>query len=72
VTDANGQLQFTATDGVSEVVSYSAVDVTDESLPVPGTATVDFAAFGTSCIPPALVAGPGFATCLSNRSPSIR
>jgi hypothetical protein len=35
--------------------------VTDGSLPVPGATTVDFTGFGTSCIPPAPVAGPGFA-----------
>ncbi len=32
VTDASGQIQFTATDGVSETVVYTAVDVTDGDL----------------------------------------
>lgn len=42
VTDSNGQIQFTATNLVNEVVTYSAVDVTDGDLPVPGNTVVTF------------------------------
>lgn len=42
VTDANGQIQFTATDLVTENVTYTATDVTDGNLAVPGSATVNF------------------------------
>ena len=35
VTDAMGTVQFTATDLVSEAVTYTAVDVTDGNLPIP-------------------------------------
>ena len=42
VTDANGQIQFTATDVVTEDVTFTATDVTDGNLPVPGSATVSF------------------------------
>jgi hypothetical protein len=42
VTDSNGQIQFTATDLVNEVVTYTAVDVTDGDLAVPGSAVVTF------------------------------
>ncbi|MGZ7080574.1 MAG: S8 family serine peptidase, partial [Thermoanaerobaculia bacterium] len=42
VTDASGQIQFTATDQVNEVVTFTAVDVTDGDLAVPGSAVVTF------------------------------
>ncbi len=42
VTDANGQIAFTATDTVNETVTYTAVDETDGDLPVPGNAQVVF------------------------------
>lgn len=42
VTDANGEIQFTATDLFNEVVTYTAVDVTDGDLPVPGNAVVTY------------------------------
>lgn len=42
VTDANGQIQFAATNQFSETVTYFAVDVTDGNLPVPGSASVTF------------------------------
>src|SRR5665213_3432273 len=61
ITDANGQIAFTATDGISEVVTYTAIDVTDSGLPVPGSATVDFTGAATSCVGPPPVGGPGFA-----------
>jgi hypothetical protein len=60
VTDANGQIQFTATDNVSETVTYTAVDVTDGDLPVPGSAIVNFTGGGTSCIPSPPTAANGF------------
>jgi hypothetical protein len=63
VTDAGGQIQFTATDGVNEVVTYTAVDASDGDLPVPGSAQVTFNnGAGTACgnaTPP--TAAPGFA-----------
>lgn len=50
VTDASGQIQFVATDQVNEVVTYTAVDVTDGELPVPGNAQVTFNnGAGTAC-----------------------
>jgi len=50
VTDANGQIQFTATDQVNETVMFSAVDVTDGNLPFPGTATVTYSnSSATAC-----------------------
>jgi len=59
VTDANGQVQFTATDNVSETVTYTAVDVTDGNLPIPGSAIVSFTGGTTSCVttPPAAASG---------------
>lgn len=41
-TDPTGRVQFTAVSNKSEVVTYSAVDVTDRNLPVPGSAMVNF------------------------------
>lgn len=57
VTDANGQIAFVATNLVNEVVTYTAVDVTDGDLPVPGSAVVTFAngtglACGNGTMPP--------------------
>jgi len=60
VTDANGQIQFTATDNVAETVTYTAIDVTDGDLPVPGTAQVTFTGTGTSCVSASAVAAAGF------------
>jgi pro-kumamolisin-like protein/Big-like domain-containing protein/subtilase family protein len=48
VTDGNGQIEFTVTDGRNEVLTYTAVDETD-GLPVPGSATVSFSGSTTSC-----------------------
>lgn len=64
VTDASGKIQFTAADQVNEVVTYTAVDVTDGDLPVPGNAQVTFnngagSACGNNAMPP--VAADGFA-----------
>jgi kumamolisin len=60
VTDANGQIQFTATDNVSETVTYTAIDVTDGNLPVPGSAAVTFTGGSTSCVTSAPTPAPGF------------
>lgn len=51
VTDANGQIQFVATNQFSETVIYMAVDVTDGNLQVPGSASVTFGGSATqSCV----------------------
>jgi subtilase family serine protease len=42
VTDANGQIQFTATDQVNETVTFTAIDVTDGNLAVPGSGVVTY------------------------------
>lgn len=61
VTNASGQIVFTATNRFAETVVYTAVDVTDGDLPVPGSATVDFTGSPTnSCVGPAPLAAPGF------------
>ena len=56
VTDGAGQIQFTATNTTNETVTYTAVDVTDGDLPVPGSAEVLFNdGTGTACgntVPP--------------------
>jgi kumamolisin len=61
VTDAGGQIQFVAVDSVNETVTYTAVDVTDGALPVPGNAQVTFNnGAGTACgnsTPPTAAAG---------------
>ncbi|MGI8553670.1 MAG: dockerin type I domain-containing protein, partial [Dehalococcoidia bacterium] len=59
-TDSNGQVRFQVTDSATEQVTYTAVDVTDGNLPVPGTAVVNFTngkpanCFGTP------IAAPGY------------
>ena len=60
VTDANGQIQFTATDNVAETVTYTAVDATDGNLPVPGSASVSYTGAGSSCVTSPPTAAPGF------------
>ncbi len=54
VTDANGEIVFTATDAFEETVTWTAIDVTDGDLPIPGTAVVTFsgAAAGSCVVPP--------------------
>ncbi len=42
VTNAAGQIQFTATNVFNETVTYTAVDVTDGNLAIPGSAVVTF------------------------------
>src|SRR5262249_29648889 len=58
VTDANGQIQFTATNGKTEAVTYTAMDETD-NLPIPGSATLTFGGSASSCAgnPPTAAAG---------------
>src|SRR5205814_1855997 len=41
-TNAAGMVQFTAFNNVNQTVTYTAVDVTDGNLPVPGSAVVNF------------------------------
>jgi hypothetical protein len=62
VTNASGQIQFTATNTIAEVVTYTAIDVTDGNLPVPGSAVVTFTgqASATCAVNPAPGAAPGF------------
>jgi hypothetical protein len=60
VTDTSGQIRFTATDNVSETVTYTAVDVSDGNLPVPGSASVTFTGGSASCIPALPAAASGF------------
>ena len=62
VTDANGQIQFSATDQVNETVTFSAIDVTDGNLATPGSATVTYSgSTSTACgVGTAPVAGPGY------------
>jgi kumamolisin len=48
VTDSTGQIQFTATDDQNETVTYTAIDVSDGNLTIPGTGTVTFSSAGSS------------------------
>ena len=67
VTDNNGEIAFTVTDTVQETITYTATDVTDGNLPVPGSAAVTFSAGGgdncgiTNLGNPDVSAGPGYA-----------
>ena len=63
VTDANGQIQFSATDQVNETVTFTAVDESDNNLTIPGSGTVTYSgstntACGVGLIP---AAGAGYA-----------
>jgi hypothetical protein len=62
VTDASGQIRFTATNTLAEVVTYTAIDVTDGNLAVPGAAVVTFSgqASATCTSDPPPGAAPGF------------
>jgi hypothetical protein len=62
VTDANGQIQFSATDQVNETVTFTAVDVSDNNLAVPGSGTVDYSgSTNTACgVGVAPTAGTGY------------
>ncbi|MGA8276632.1 MAG: protease pro-enzyme activation domain-containing protein [Rhodanobacteraceae bacterium] len=67
VTDSNGEIEFTVTDTVQESITYTATDVTDGDLPVPGSAVVNFNFDGgdncgiTNLGNPDISAGPGYA-----------
>ncbi len=41
-TDSTGTVNFTATDNLAQTVTYTATDITDGNLPVPGSAQVQF------------------------------
>ena len=61
MTDANGDIQFFGTDVVSETVTYTAVDVTDGNLPVPGSASTTFTGSPSNACGNSLpLAAPGF------------
>ena len=61
MTDASGNIQFFATDLVTETVTYNAVDVTDGNLAIPNSPSVTFTGSPSnncgSGIPPS---APGF------------
>ena len=67
VTDASGKIVFSVTDTVQEQVTYTATDVSDGELPVPGSAVVTFnAGGGDNCGSsnfgdPNIAAAPGYA-----------
>ncbi len=69
VTGANGYATFTATDTAEQSVSFTAIDVTDGNLPVPGSATVTFEPGGSSSscadTPPTPVGGYSVASWAS-------
>ena len=60
VTDANGQIAFTATDTVAETVTYTAVDESDGELPIPGSPSVQFTGGAISCLPAPPTPATGF------------
>ncbi len=49
VTDSGGNAVFIATNTTAETVQFSATDVTDGSLPVPGSVAVNFAPTTATC-----------------------
>jgi kumamolisin len=67
VTNASGQIQFTVTNTRQENVIYTAFDVSDGDLLIPGTASVNFSAGGgdncgnTNFGDPNISAAPGYA-----------
>jgi len=63
-TDANGEAVFSVSDQTTEVVAFTAIDVSDGDLPVPGAANVNFSD-GVGCgAAAAPIAAPGFAISL--------
>jgi Pro-kumamolisin, activation domain/Bacterial Ig-like domain (group 1) len=61
LTDSNGSIKFNVTDLETESVTYTAVDVTDGSEPVPGSAVVDFSGDpSNACTSPPPIASPGY------------
>jgi Pro-kumamolisin, activation domain len=61
ITDANGVAVFNVFDATAETVVYTATDVTDSNLVIPGPATITFTGSTTSCAGPTPVAAAGFA-----------
>ncbi len=61
VTDSNGQITFTTTDAEPENITYTATDVSDGDLPVPGSVGVDFSGSRTKCSSGSPPAAPGYA-----------
>ncbi len=63
LTDAAGQVQFTATNTIAETVTYTATDITDGNLAIPGSAVVTFGGQGSfTCVNPnAPTAATGYA-----------
>ncbi|HET7924703.1 MAG TPA: protease pro-enzyme activation domain-containing protein [Rhodanobacteraceae bacterium] len=61
VTDANGQIAFTATDRFEETVTYVATDVTDGNLAVPGSAIVTYSGSAAGSCATAPTAADGYA-----------
>jgi len=60
VTNASGQIEFTAVDSNNETITYSAVDVTDGNLPFPETGTVTFSDAPEPGCSNTFVAAPGY------------
>jgi len=60
VTDANGEIQFTAVDSNDETITYSAVDVTDGNLPFPQTGQIQFANAPLAGCSNTVTAAPGY------------
>lgn len=60
VTDANGQIAFTATDRFEETVTYVATDLTDGNLPVPGSAIVTYSGSAAGSCATAPTAADGY------------
>jgi len=60
VTNAGGQIEFTAVDSNNETITYSAVDVTDGNVPFPQTGTVTFSDAPEPGCSNTFVAAPGF------------
>jgi len=55
-------VQFDVTDQVSETAVYTAIDVSDDNLPIPGSASVSFSnALAGSCGSSTPLAAPGYA-----------
>jgi len=46
MTNSSGQIQFSVTDNIPETVTYTATDVTDGNIPVPGSAMVQYTGAG--------------------------
>ena len=61
VSDSSGQIAFTATDRFEETVTYTAVDVTDGDLPVPGSAVVTYSGSAAGSCATAPTAADGYA-----------